>query len=92
MIHLLDAIKKIKPICPMEWYQVEREHVKAYLNNDCNKDMLKQKYQMLYLAHAPTIDPNCPSAVQRAKTIYHMIRLRATTSEVEEEEFVKEQR
>ena len=55
LIHLFNTILCIKPIGPIEWEEVEKEHAKVHDGQDI--DSLKHKYILTHCKTIPTGDP-----------------------------------
>ncbi len=66
---LLDIIEEHLPVAQNDWDLVEADHAAMYPDSLRTRDLLKQKFVLLYRSKVPTGDPKCPPEVWPAKFI-----------------------
>ena len=81
LLHLFDAMQKIKPIGPYEWEEVADAHSQQYPGRDV--ESLRRKYVTTHRRKVPTGDPTCPAEVRLAKRVKVLIGEKADLDEAE---------
>ena len=82
MLHLLDILEDILPVCMEEW---KARHAEAWSESYRGIQLQKMKYNVFHRLQIPTGNPNMPDEVQQAKRIKYTIELKADLGDREEE-------
>jgi hypothetical protein len=73
----LYTMESILPIGPIEWENVLQQHEQRFADKDRTVESLRRKYLAMVRVKTPTVDPNIPPLVLKAKRIFREIETKS---------------